>query len=60
MKKIFLSLLIISAFALTTGVSVKAQDEIINPECPNGCVPCGKGCYCYELYPWLLEYDHGD
>ena len=58
MKKIFLSLLIISAFALTTGVSVKAQDEIINPECPNGCVMNDhEGCYCYEFYWYLDEYE---
>ena len=30
-----------------------AQTE--NPECPNGCLENGPGCYCYGWYSYLLE-----
>ena len=33
---------------------VKADGEI-DPECPNGCVSCATGCYCYNYYPTLTE-----
>ena len=39
-------------------VEALAVGEDINPECPNGCVNGGGGCYCYHKYadyreaPW--------
>jgi hypothetical protein len=36
-------------------VMAKANAQV-NPECPNGCVPCGLYCYCYQVYEGLREY----
>ncbi len=55
MKKIFLSLLIISALALTTVVNVKTADAEVNPDCPNGCVYGSGGCHCIVDYPQYAE-----
>jgi len=55
MKKLFLSILVLFALVLSTGVNVNTAKADIDPECPNGCV-CGcEGCYCYELYPYYSE-----
>lgn len=52
MKKLFLSILVLFAFALTTGVNVKTANADVDPDCPNGClIVCGPGCYCYQWYP---------
>lgn len=49
MKKLFLSILVIFALALTTGVNVKTADA--DEDCPNGClIDSGPGCYCYQWY----------
>lgn len=56
MKKIFLSILFISALALTTGVNIQTSKASIDPECPNGCLDeSGGGCYCYRWYPHVKE-----
>ena len=36
-------------------VMSKANAQV-NPECPNGCVACGDGCYCYGPHLVLREY----
>ena len=36
-------------------VMAKANAQV-NPECPNGCVACGNGCYCYGPHLVLKEY----
>jgi hypothetical protein len=38
--------------------NISSAVEHINPDCPNGCLPCGDGCYCKAMYPWLLEANH--
>jgi len=40
-------------------VMAKANAQV-NPECPNGCVPCGLYRYCYQVYEGLKEYNWGD
>jgi len=40
--------------------SIAEAKAYINPDCPNGCIECGPGCYCYGWWPCLLEYDWGD
>lgn len=64
MKRRILLLVIICAFALSIGINwntAMAQQGPINPDCPNGCVTGDfQGCYCYEFYWYLDEYDWGD
>ncbi|MFO8234344.1 MAG: hypothetical protein R6U04_02910 [Bacteroidales bacterium] len=64
MKKRILLLVIICAFALSIGSNwntAMSQGGPIDPECPNGCIYQDMtGCYCYDWYPYLTEYDHGD
>jgi len=55
MKKLFLSILVIFALALTTGVNVNTADAQINPDCPNGCVGGSGGCHCFQDYPQYAE-----
>ncbi len=32
------------------------EAKAVNPECPNGCVRGGGGCYCNGWYDGLKEY----
>lgn len=32
-----------------------AGGENINPDCPNGCISGGGGCFCYVDYPQYRE-----
>lgn len=36
--------------------NVEALASEINPDCPNGCISGGGGCYCYHKYSDLQEY----
>jgi hypothetical protein len=40
--------------------ALTASAQEIDPECPNGCVEGSGGCYCYDYYPDLAEYDGWD
>jgi len=52
----------LSALSINFGLIqvASADDQIYNPECPNGCVADGPGCYCNGWHWELLEYDWGD
>ena len=36
-------------------VEALAGGENINPDCPNGCISGGGGCFCYVDYPQYRE-----
>ena len=40
----------LSEVALANVEAFADFDPSINPECPNGCVSDGDGCYCYHKY----------
>ena len=40
-------------------VMAQANGEI-NPDCPNGCVACGNGCWCYGWHRYDREFNWGD
>ena len=41
---------IFSEVTLANVEALASVDPNINPECPNGCVDGGDGCYCYHKY----------
>ena len=41
-----------SEFMIT---NVEALSDIELLPCPNGCLPDGNGCFCYEWSPYLRE-----
>ncbi|HRR11039.1 MAG: hypothetical protein KBA42_06405 [Bacteroidales bacterium] len=54
--KIVLTSLFLMGF-LTIGyfASRSMANTPINPDCPNGCKPCGQYCYCNGDHPNLAE-----
>ena len=54
----------LSEVALANVEALADVDPNINPECPNGCLDDGEGCYCYHQYadykeakwPWLFSW----
>jgi len=60
MKKNRVKIVVTSLFLmgfLTIGyfASRSMANTPINPDCINGCKPCGLYCYCYGDYPNLAE-----
>lgn len=59
MKKKILLVVTIAAFAVTGAMTISSARKAqagIDPECPNGCLlEKGKGCYCYQWYPYVKE-----
>lgn len=53
-KKIFLGVTV-CLFIVATMISTKTSQATVNPNCPNGCLANGNGCYCNGWYECLLE-----
>jgi len=64
-KKVLFSIVAVALFAVAIGLNMQLNEKNtakadINPDCPNGCVANGPGCYCYDWYPCLKEYNWGN
>ena len=68
MKKNILKAILVAAFALIAGFNdasgclildnieaLASSREMINPECPNGCLSNGDKCHCYHDYAGYRE-----
>ncbi|MCH7402744.1 hypothetical protein ACFOUP_05470 [Belliella kenyensis] len=43
------------------GMMMSSNSEAqINPDCPNGCLQGSDGCFCFQEYQELSEFDWGD
>jgi len=58
-RKLFVATLLVALLAIASFNNLFAQHTAINPECPNGCVKGGSGCYCYDWYEGLAEKNWG-
>lgn len=59
-EKLFYSMLSMIIVALAILIRITEANAEINPECPNGCLANGDGCYCYRHYDDLREKDWGN
>jgi hypothetical protein len=61
-KKLFLSAFLL---LVVISVAISAVKPVLKPQlpgehnsqCPNGCVAEGNGCFCYDWYSRMKEYD---
>ena len=61
MKKNIIKAVIALVFVVGAIVSFNVDTKAnVSPDCPNGCVANGDGCYCNGWYPCLKEYEWKD
>ncbi len=54
-KLAMLSVLLLLGLIVLGYHSNSLRANPVNPECPNGCKPCGQYCYCNGDHPNLAE-----
>ena len=55
MKRKVLAFVALVAFAGIVAFSTNAAVPAVNPDCPNGCLANGDGCWCKAWYPCYKE-----
>ena len=44
---------------LLANIEALAIPDVGGPDCPNGCIEWGDGCWCKAWYPCYAEYNWG-